>query len=96
MLLSQVLDDVTLSNLDVLSTSDISGTLLRCLDHTVTPFGRRLLRRWLCGPLVQVVDIEARQDAVQELMEHTEVVQQTTALLASCPDLERLLRKYNP
>lgn len=90
----QVLDDVTLTNLDILALSGgQTGTLLEHLDHTVTAFGRRLLRRWVCAPLVQVSDIRARQDAVQELMQHTSAVEQARALLGKSPDLERLLRK---
>ena len=85
---------MTLSNLDILAVSGgQAGTLLKQLDHTVTPFGKRLLRRWLCAPLVQVPDIVARQDAVQELMQHTAAVEQARAILSKCLDLERLLRK---
>ena len=43
-------------------------SLVDLLDQTSTPFGRRLLRKWLSSPLTDVHQIEARQDAVQDLL----------------------------
>ena len=40
----QILDDVTLSNLDVVDNDGrTGGTLLERIDHTSTPFGKRIL-----------------------------------------------------
>ena len=39
----QILDDVTLSNLDVVdSDGKKAGTLLERIDHTSTPFGKKI------------------------------------------------------
>ncbi len=85
---------MTLDNLDILNlTGPQIGTLLQQIDHTHTPFGKRLLRSWMCAPLVQVCDIVARQEAVKELVQNAAAVDQARGLLARCPDLERLLRK---
>lgn len=46
----------------------VTGTLLAALDHTVTPAGRRLLRRWLTRPLGRPSAIALRQDAVETLL----------------------------
>eukprot|EP00951_Prasinocladus_malaysianus_P032792 scaffold320973_cov46-Prasinocladus_malaysianus.AAC.1 len=45
-----------------------AGTLITALDNCATPCGRRLLRQWLLRPLGRVSDIEARQDAVEDLI----------------------------
>ena len=43
------------------------GTLLWVLDKTLTSMGGRLLRRWLSDPLIDVLEINRRLDAVKEL-----------------------------
>lgn len=37
------------------------------MDHTQTPFGSRLLRRWLTHPLTDMALIRDRLEAVNEL-----------------------------
>ncbi len=44
-----------------------AGSLLGCVDQTVTGMGARLLQRWLTFPLTGYSPIIARQDAVEEL-----------------------------
>jgi DNA mismatch repair ATPase MutS len=43
---SLILDGQTLKNLDILqnSTGSLDGSLLKLMDHTVTPFGKRMFR----------------------------------------------------
>ena len=53
---SLVLDAVTLKNLDVLPdpSNPTMNSLFQYIDHTVTPFGKRLLKAWLCEPLYRI------------------------------------------
>src|SRR5947209_15041024 len=44
------------------------GSLLSVIDRTVTPMGGRLLQEWLVAPLADRRAIEARYDAVAELV----------------------------
>ena len=44
------------------------GSLLSVLDRTVTPMGARLLHDCLLAPLTDAAAIEARLDAVDELL----------------------------
>lgn len=90
-----VLDDITLTNLEVLKNSrgGTEGTLLAHLDHCVTFPGKRLLRQWLCAPLCDTVGIKARQSAVDELLERSDVTEELKKCLKTVPDLERLLAK---
>ncbi|XP_078179988.1 MUTS homolog 6 [Carex rostrata] len=61
-----VLDSAALENLEVLEnmSGGSSGTLFAQLDHCVTPFGKRLLKRWLARPLYDRKAILERQDAI--------------------------------
>ncbi|XP_058205866.1 DNA mismatch repair protein MSH3 isoform X2 [Rhododendron vialii] len=46
-----------------------SGSLLHCMNHTLTIFGSRLLRHWVSHPLCDRNMILARLDAVSEIAE---------------------------
>lgn len=92
-----ILDSVTMKNLEVLLNlrGEESSTLFKIINKCSTPFGKRLLRNWLCLPLCnQREELELRQEAVRELAEN-EVIQlkvaSWTSVLAKLPDLERLL-----
>uniref|UniRef100_A0A8C9ZQK6 MutS homolog 3 (E. coli) n=1 Tax=Sander lucioperca TaxID=283035 RepID=A0A8C9ZQK6_SANLU len=67
-----------------------TGSLLWVLDHTRTPFGRRLMRKWVSQPLTDPQSISERQDAVQEILEsHSLTLNSIKSLLSHLPDLER-------
>jgi len=58
-----VLDGSTLLNLEILENNydgSKKGTLLGALPTAATPMGNRLLRAWMCNPLFDVADINAR------------------------------------
>ena len=67
-----ILDAPTRRNLELIepmsSTVGRTGTLYSVLDRTATPMGRRLLRRWLERPLLDVAEINKRLDAVEMLV----------------------------
>lgn len=69
------------------------GTLLSVLDKTNTSMGRRMLRRWLLNPLVDVDRIRYRQCFVQELYDNTEIRRRLREELKNISDLERLTTK---
>uniref|UniRef100_A0A3Q2WAQ2 MutS homolog 3 (E. coli) n=1 Tax=Haplochromis burtoni TaxID=8153 RepID=A0A3Q2WAQ2_HAPBU len=68
----------------------VKGSLLWVLDHTRTPFGRRLMRKWVSQPLTDLQSISERQDAVQEILESDSLtLNSIRSLLSRLPDLER-------
>uniref|UniRef100_A0A672MMP6 DNA mismatch repair protein MSH3 n=1 Tax=Sinocyclocheilus grahami TaxID=75366 RepID=A0A672MMP6_SINGR len=72
------------------TTGSVKGSLLWVLDHTQTPFGNRLLRKWVSQPLKSVIDIQARQEAVAEMLcSESSVLPSLQSLLTRLPDLER-------
>jgi DNA mismatch repair protein MutS len=96
---AMVLDAVTVRNLELvepLFTADAGGidaTLLAILDQTLTGMGGRLLRRRLLRPSLDRSDIEARLDAVGELVKSTIPCAEMRKVLGEIQDLERLLAK---
>jgi DNA mismatch repair ATPase MutS len=50
------------------------NSLIELIDNTSTPFGRRLLRKWLSAPLTDVNLIKARQEAINDLLYNFDIV----------------------
>ncbi|XP_049640295.1 DNA mismatch repair protein Msh6 isoform X2 [Suncus etruscus] len=93
-----VLDAVTLNNLEIFmngTDGSTEGTLLSKVDTCHTPFGKRLLKQWLCAPLCSPWAINDRLDAIEDLMEVPDKVSEVVELLKKLPDLERLLSKIH-
>ncbi|XP_068580726.1 DNA mismatch repair protein Msh6 isoform X2 [Cebidichthys violaceus] len=92
-----VLDGVTLANLEIFQNGSggTEGTLLERLDTCSTPFGKRLLKQWLCAPLCNPTSIKDRLDAVEDLMGAPAQATEVSDLLKKLPDLERLLSKIH-
>ena len=66
------------------------GTLLYLLDKTLTAMGARLLRAWLEQPLQNMDDINARLDAVEELLKKQSTREALRSALNAIYDIERL------
>uniref|UniRef100_A0AAY4C624 DNA mismatch repair protein MSH3 n=1 Tax=Denticeps clupeoides TaxID=299321 RepID=A0AAY4C624_9TELE len=72
------------------TTGAVRGSLLWVLDHTQTPFGRRMMKKWVTQPLTSALEIQARQDAVAEILASGSTALPTVrTLLQRLPDLER-------
>lgn len=69
------------------------GTINKCLS----PFGKRLLRQWVCAPSCDPEVLKERQDAIEFLLtsEAQELKARGVEALKKVPDLERLLQKIH-
>ena len=91
-----VIDTYTLRNLEITRNLRDGGkkdTLLDVLDFTQTAMGSRLLKKWLEYPLLNILPINQRLDAVEEL---TKDFALRGGLRAGCKevhDFERLLTR---
>jgi DNA mismatch repair protein MutS len=92
-----VLDAVTVRNLELIEPlfagTDAGVTLFRCLDATVTPMGKRLLRTWLLRPSLDRSEIEGRLDSVEVQVKDTVRREELRRALDGILDLERLLSR---
>ena len=87
-----ILDNKTLQHLDILpnpETPEITS-LFNVIDKTSTHMGKRLLRQWVCMPLLRREEIEDRQEFVKYFCDHVEVVHCLQESLKGIPDLEKL------
>ncbi|KAH7058659.1 muts domain V-domain-containing protein [Macrophomina phaseolina] len=95
---SLVLDGQSLINLEIFANSfdgGTDGTLFSMLNRCITPFGKRMLKQWVCHPLADARKINQRLDAVDALNADTTVMDRFTASLSKLPDLERLLSRVH-
>jgi DNA mismatch repair protein MutS len=93
-----VLDEVTRRSLELTRTlreGTREGSLLSVLDRTVTPMGARLLHDWLLAPLADRAAIEARLDAVAELIDQHAPRQDLREQLRQGFDLQRLTSRVS-
>lgn len=91
-----LLDGTTLRNLEIsrnMREGGKRGSLLAVLDFTVTAMGGRLLRQWLESPLLNLLEIRRRHDAVGEMVENPRVRSALRESLKSVYDLERILTR---
>ena len=91
-----VLDTYTLRNLEITRNLRDGGkkdTLLDTLDFTRTAMGTRLLRKWLEYPLIHVLDINRRLDAVEELVRNFSLRNTLRDGCRDIRDFERLLSR---
>lgn len=88
------LDRFTLRNLEILQPLSEEGvSLFQTLDHTRTPMGGRLMKRWFVFPLLDAHEIINRQNAVKSFLSHPELSREVGDLLGGIGDLERLASK---
>lgn len=71
------------------------GTLMWVLDKTSTSMGARLLRRWINDPLLDVSEINARNESVKELKENLMLRGDIRESLNKVYDIERLAGKIS-
>jgi DNA mismatch repair protein MutS len=90
------LDEMTRRNLELVESlrgGGVEGTLLSVLDRTATPMGARLLRQWVLAPLAARDTIDARLDAVSQLVADPIARDAMRNALDDVRDVERLAAK---
>lgn len=91
---SVILDAATRRNLEI--TQNLAGgtdnTLAEVIDHTATPMGSRMLKRWLHQPMRDINTLNHRLDAISELKELT-LFADLHPTLKQIGDIERILAR---
>jgi DNA mismatch repair protein MutS len=89
-----IIDAATRRNLEIeqSGSGEASHTLAGILDNTATVMGSRLLRRWLNRPLRDRAQVNARLDAIEELLE-TGLFVSLSEILRGIGDIERIIAR---
>ncbi|MCX5776699.1 MAG: DNA mismatch repair protein MutS [Candidatus Firestonebacteria bacterium] len=90
------MDSATRRNLELffrMADNSQEGTLFHILDKTCSAMGGRILKRWLLEPLLEVKEIEQRQEGVEELLRDYILRQELRKIAASLTDFERVCGK---
>ena len=88
------LDRFTIRNLELIySPHENAKTLIDVLDHTISPMGSRLLKRWVALPLKDIQPINDRLDAVSEFSSNEQLSLEVSSNINEIGDLERLISK---
>jgi DNA mismatch repair protein MutS len=88
------LDKFTVRNLELLGSMNEDGnSLLDVIDHTISPMGGRLLKRWMVFPLKDEKPINERLDVVEYFFRDPDFKDFIEEKLHLIGDLERLASK---
>jgi DNA mismatch repair protein MutS len=88
------LDKFTVRNLELVYSPQEGGIpLINILDHTITPMGSRMMRKWLVLPLKEKEPIEERLKIVDFFHQQEELREVILHHLKQIGDLERLISK---
>ena len=78
---------------ETLRNKEKKGSLLWVLDRTKTAMGKRLIKTWLEQPLLSPARITRRQNAVAELFDNPQMLDELTEQLTGIYDLERIMTR---
>lgn len=93
-----LIDSSSRRNLELVETlreKQKRGSLLWVLDKTKTAMGARMMRSFVEQPLVDVEEIEKRQDAIEELNNKPMIRDEIREYLQPVYDLERLISRIS-
>lgn len=88
------LDKFTIRNLELVYPQHEGGVpLIQVLDHTVTPMGSRMMKKWMVLPLKTKEQIEERLNVVEFFYKNAALIDEIISDLRHIGDLERLISK---
>lgn len=90
------LDPNTRRNLELTETlrnKSKIGSLLGVVDQTRTAMGKRMIKTWIEQPLFDMGEIIKRQDAVEELLTNSILLNDLKEQIAGIYDMERLITR---
>lgn len=88
------LDKFTIRNLELISSPNENGkTLLSILNRTQSNMGLRMLQRWIVLPLLDIEQIEHRQNIVKSFIDNDTLSLNTSESLRTIGDLERIISR---
>lgn len=90
------LDQFTIRNLELIhSPNENAVTLLQILDHTLTPMGGRLLKKWILMPLKEKTLIDERLECVSYFIDNQKFKNDIESCIRNIGDIERIVSKIS-
>ncbi|MBS3903394.1 MAG: DNA mismatch repair protein MutS [Anaplasmataceae bacterium] len=90
------IDYTTQKHLELLEPlHEKAPSLLSHLDATLTPMGGRLVRDWLLHPLLDISEIDERQEAIDLLVRSPHFIDMLSKHLSQIRDIERLIMRIS-
>ena len=90
------LDQFTIRNLELIhSPNENAVTLLQILDHTLTPMGGRLLKKWILMPLKEKTLIDERLECVSYFIDNQKFKNDVESCIRNIGDVERIVSKIS-
>ena len=88
------LDKFTIRSLELMESMNEGGaSLLDVIDHTVSPMGARMLKRWIVFPLKDVKPVNDRLDVVEFFFREPDFKDFIEEKMRLMGDLERIISK---
>ena len=88
------MDRFTMTNLELLRSNNKDGiSLINVIDHTSTPMGGRMLKRWIIHPILDLKELGFRHQCVDYFVKNNNDLDQVCSILKSFSDLERIMAK---
>ena len=78
---------------ETMRNKEKKGSLLSVLDKTKTAMGKRLIKNWVVQPLMSPAQILLRQNAVEELFENRQILDEIIQTLSGVFDIERIMTR---
>ncbi len=90
------LDKFTIRNLELFhSLNEGAKTLIDIIDHTISPMGSRMLKRWTAMPLKEIQSITERHDIVDYFIKNSKEKEEIEEQIRLIGDIERLISKVS-
>lgn len=90
------LDKFTIRNLELFhSLNEGAKTLVDIIDHTISPMGSRMLKRWTAMPLKEIQSITERHDIVDYFIKNSKEKEEIEEQIRLIGDIERLISKVS-
>ena len=89
------IDENAVASLELVKSQEggRKGSLWALLDKTKTAVGSRKLKEWLLHPLMDLAEIQTRQNCVEQFTQNQSAIADLSVLLENISDIERIMTR---
>lgn len=92
------IDESTIRNLELFSTLNndhLGGSFIDVIDKTQTPMGGRMFKEWVKKPLMNIKEIQSRQESASTFVNNSKMSKLLAEQLGEIRDIERLIARIS-